>query len=37
VLEGLGLGLEHAVKLDSLGNGAREAVKDEAGACLSVL
>jgi hypothetical protein len=36
VLEGLGLGLEHAVKLDSLGNGAREAVKDEAGACMSV-
>jgi hypothetical protein len=37
VLEGLGLGLEHAVKLDSLGNGAREAIEDEAGACLSVL
>ena len=37
VLEGLGLGLEHAVELDSLGNSAREAIEDEAEAYLLVL
>ena len=35
VLERLGLGLEHAVKLDSLGNSAREAIEDEAGGYVS--
>lgn len=30
VLERLGLGLEHAVELDGLGNGARETIEDEA-------
>ena len=35
VLERLGLCLEHAVELDSLGNGARETVEDEAGGYIS--
>jgi len=35
VLQRLRLGLKHAVELDSLGNGAREAIKDEAGRCVS--
>jgi hypothetical protein len=35
VLQRLVLGLEHAVELDGLGNGAREAVEDEARHCVS--
>jgi hypothetical protein len=35
VLERLGLGLEHAVELDGLGDSAREAIEDEAEGCIS--
>ena len=37
VLERLGLGLQHAVELDSLGNSARETIEDETGGCVSTL
>lgn len=37
VLERLGLGLEHAVELDGLGNSAREAIEDEAEVCVSTM
>jgi hypothetical protein len=35
VLKRLGLGLEHAVELDGLGNSAREAIENEAGVYVS--